>query len=145
MRLENRPEGGACVTLRLPLRPAEAEARPLLILLVEDTPEIRAQVRDALTDLGHQVIEAATTDEALALSDIPGIDWVLSDIRLGAGDGVDLLTRVAARHPALKLALMTSLPETDPCRAAGALRWPVLQKPVGMASLQTLFLPEAAA
>ncbi|MDG3041296.1 PAS-domain containing protein [Roseicyclus marinus] len=145
LKLENRPQGGAAVTLRLPLRPAEAEARPLLILLVEDTPEIRAQVRDALTDLGHQVIEAATADEGLALSDIPGIDWVLSDIRLGAGDGVDLLSRIAARAPALRLALMTSLPATDPRRATGALRWPVLQKPVDGSMLQALFLQEAAA
>lgn len=145
MRLDNRPQGGAAVALRLPLRPAEAEARPLLILLVEDTPEIRAHVRDSLTGLGHQVIEAATVDEALALAEIPGIDWVLSDIRLGAGDGVELLTKIAARKPALKLALMTSLPESDARRTIGARRWPVLQKPVAMSTLQALFTQEAAA
>jgi len=145
VRLENRALGGACITLRLPLRPAEAEARPLLILLVEDTPEIRAHVRDSLTGLGHQVIEAATQDEALTLAEIPGIDWVLSDIRLGAGDGVDLLTRIATRQPALKLALMTSLPESDARRTTGARRWPVLQKPVTAAMLQVLFALVAAA
>jgi DNA-binding NtrC family response regulator len=102
-------------------------------------------VRDALTDLGHQVIEAATADEALALAEIPGIDWVLSDIRLGPDDGVDLLARIAARQPGLRLALMTSLPASDPRHAAGALRWPVLQKPVDAASLHALLAQEAAA
>jgi signal transduction histidine kinase len=144
VRLDNAPTGGACVTLRLPLRPAEAEARPRLVLLVEDTPEIRAHVRDGLTGLGHQVIEAATADEALALADIPGIDWVLSDIRLGPDDGVDLLGRIARRQPGLNLALMTSLPDTDPRRAAGARRWPVLPKPVDTRALQALLSREAA-
>ncbi len=79
------------------------------------------------------------------MADIPGIDWVLSDIRLGAGDGVDLLTRIAERQPGLKLALMTSLPEGDTRRNAGAKRWPVMQKPVAPGTLQALFAPEAAA
>ena len=145
VRLDNRPGGGASVTMRLPLRPAEAEARPRLVLLVEDTPEIRAAVRDGLTGLGHQVIEAATADEALALAEIPGIDWVLSDIRLGADDGVDLLGRIARRQPALNLALMTSLPPTDSRRVAGAAHWPVLSKPVEAATLHALFTREVAA
>jgi signal transduction histidine kinase len=144
VRLDNAPSGGACVTLRLPLRPAEAEARPRLVLLVEDTPEIRAAVRDGLTGLGHQVIEAATADEALALADIPGIDWVLSDIRLGPADGVDLLGRIAGKQPTLKLALMTSLPAHDPRRAAGARHWPVLQKPVDTATLHALLAQEVS-
>jgi signal transduction histidine kinase len=145
VRLDNQLAGGACVTLRLPLRPAAAEARARLVLVVEDTPEIRTAVRDVLTDLGHQVIEAATADEALALAEIPGIDWVLSDIRLGPEDGVDMLATIAAKQPGLRLALMTSLPASDPRHAAGALRWPVLQKPVTAAMLQALLALEAAA
>jgi CheY-like chemotaxis protein len=71
------------VTLRLPLKPAEAEARPRLVMVVDDMAELRATVRTTLTDMGHQVIEAATVGEALALSDIPGLNWVISDLRLG--------------------------------------------------------------
>ncbi len=145
VRLGNADAGGACVTLRLPLRPAQAEARPRLVLLVEDTAEIRAAVRDGLTGLGHQVIEATTATEALTLADIPGIDWVLSDIRLGPEDGVTLLDRIASKHPTLHLALMTSLPASDPRRTAGARRWPVLPKPVDATALHTLFAREAAA
>ncbi|MBY4893924.1 PAS-domain containing protein [Rhodobacteraceae bacterium N5(2021)] len=127
MALSNTAQG-ARVTLRLPLRPAEAEARPRLILLVDDISEIRAHVRDLLTDLGHQVIEAATAEEAQTLADLPGLDWVLSDIHLGGTDGVALLRDIAQRHPALRLALMTSLPPDDPLFASGAARWPVLRK-----------------
>src|SRR5690606_23328434 len=90
VRLANRPEGGARVTLRLPLRPA-AEPRPdetRLVLLVEDSPEIRMLVREMLVGLGHRVIEAETAADALALALLPEIGMVLSDIQLkGEGSG----------------------------------------------------------
>jgi two-component system OmpR family response regulator len=89
--------------------------------------------------MGHQVIEAATVDEALALSDIPGLNWVISDLRLGPEDGVSLLTQLAHRAPGLQLALMTSVPATDPRREEAASRWPVLPKPVDRVQLARLF------
>jgi signal transduction histidine kinase len=137
--------GGAVVTLRLPLKPAEAEARPRLVLVVEDRPEIRASVRDTLIEAGHQVVEAATAAEALVLAEIPGVDWVLSDIHLGGDDGVALLSAIAARQPQLRLALMTSRPADDPRRRAGAASWPVLSKPVSPGALRALLAAEAAA
>ncbi|MEQ8368047.1 MAG: response regulator, partial [Roseicyclus sp.] len=117
----------------------------VLFRSVEDRAEIRASVRQILTDLGHQVIEAASGEEALALADIPGLDWVLSDIHLGAENGVDLLTRIASDHPGLRLALMTSLPDADPRHAAGALRWPVLTKPLDHGAIHALLTAEVAA
>ncbi|WP_072295714.1 PAS-domain containing protein [Paracoccus sp. SM22M-07] len=121
LRLENTPTG-ARVTLRLPWRPVV----PQLVLLVEDDDAIRAQVRDQLTGLGHAVIEAASLAEASALTDLPGLTLILSDIQLGDGLGLDL----AAPVPIL---LMTSLPPGDAlrCRNAG----PVLTKPFTSARL----------
>ena len=81
----------------------------------------------------------------MALADIPPIDWVLSDIRLGPADGVALLSRIAAKQPMLRLALMTSLPSGDPLRCAGAARWPVLAKPISAETLQRLLMQEPAA
>lgn len=143
LRLSN-VECGARVTLRLPLRPAQADARPRLILLVDDMADIRAQVRDLLTDLGHKVIEAASAEEAQTLADLPGLDWVLSDIHLGPTDGVALLDDIAARHPALRLSLMTSLPPDDPLFVAGTHRWPVLRKPIDKSALSRLIITEPA-
>jgi hypothetical protein len=40
--LTNRADGGGVVTLRLPLKPAEAEARPRLVMVVDDMAELRA-------------------------------------------------------------------------------------------------------
>ncbi|MEJ6392888.1 PAS-domain containing protein [Gymnodinialimonas sp. 2305UL16-5] len=144
MRLANN-DIGACVTLRLPLKPAKAEPRPRLVLVVDDVAEIRAAVRDMLTDLGHRVIEAGSAEEAAALADLPGLDWILSDINLGEEDGVALLSDIAGRHPQIGLALMTSLPPADPRHSAGAARWPVLPKPLAPGMLHRLLSPEVAA
>ena len=137
---------GAQVSLRLPLRPAGQGDAPHLVLLVEDQAELRITIRDMLTDLGHQVIEAASAEEALGLADLPGLTWVLSDINLeGETDGVALLEQVAARHPDMRLALTTALPHSDPLRQRGAGRWPVLSKPIEPAALTHLFHAEAVA
>lgn len=139
-------QGGARVTLRLPLRPVPADAaQPKLVLLVEDMPALRVSVREMLTDQGHQVIEADNFTEALTLSDLPAIDAVLSDIKLpGHTTGVDLLERIADQRPDLRLALMTSLPETHPLRARGATRWPVLSKPFNAGQLHAVLSQEVA-
>ncbi|MGY6632903.1 MAG: PAS-domain containing protein [Alkalilacustris sp.] len=133
VRATNRPEGGARITLRLPLRPVQgAPAR--LVLLVEDSDEIRAGVRAMLVALGHSVVEAATADEALALATMPEIDLVLSDIHLPGGTtGPALLDRLRATGHRADLRLMTSLPPGDGLRAAA--RHPVLAKPFGPAEL----------
>ena len=139
VRLSNPPGGGGRVTMRLPLRPAPAATpvAPGLVLLVEDSPDLREGVRAMLTEAGHAVIEATGVDEAAALLDeVPGITLVLSDIQLeGDATGIDLadtLTRMKAPPPCR---LMTSLPPDDPLHRAAATRAPVLQKPFAAAAL----------
>ncbi|MGB8621904.1 MAG: PAS-domain containing protein, partial [Paracoccaceae bacterium] len=116
---------GARVTLRLPLRRAAPAASPKLVLLVDDSAEIRETVRGMLTRLGHNVIEAASATEAEDLADLAEIDLILSDINLGNGpSGPELLDAFAARgHPA-RSALMTALPADDATRQAAAARYP---------------------
>ncbi|WP_411958221.1 PAS-domain containing protein [Paracoccus homiensis] len=123
MRLENG-DTGARVTLRLPLRPVSRQ----MVLLVEDDDTIRADARDMLIALGHAVIEAASLAEARALTDLPGLTLILSDIQLGDGLGLDL----AADLPTV---LMTSLPPGDPLRERAT--GPVLTKPFTPARLAT--------
>lgn len=146
VRLANRPEGGALVTLRLPLRRAPAEAmRPLLVLLVEDDDDIRATIREMLRAQGHSVVEAATHAEAEDLAALPGLDLVLSDINLaGRGSGIDLARRLKQRGHAARVVLMTALPPGDPLRAqAGEIT--VLTKPFDAAALAAAISQEMAA
>lgn len=143
LRLSNTPTG-AQVTLRLPYRPAP-ELSGGLVLLVEDSDDLRAEIRDMLMDLGHSVIEAASVDEAVALTaDLPEIALVLSDINLsGSATGLDLIDRLGPDGP--PSILMTALPPSDALHSQGAARAPVLQKPFSPARLAAMLKPGAAA
>ncbi len=133
---------GAEVTLRLPLRPARTSVQPGLVLLVEDSPDLRDTLRDMLREAGHSVIEASSVPEAQALlSDLPEISAVLSDITLeGDQTGLDLLEAVTAcGHP---ICLMTSLPPDDPLFQSAVARAPVLRKPFTAQQLEA-HIPKA--
>ncbi len=140
----NNTASGASVILRLPYRAAPPVAGGLA-LLVEDSDELRAAVRDMLVELGHTVIEATSVDEASALlADLEDIGLVLSDIKLqGDATGLDLLERVQEGGP--PFVLMTSLPQSDPLHRAALARAPVLRKPFTRAQLAALVHGEEAA
>ncbi|MCL3881984.1 PAS-domain containing protein [Marivita sp. GX14005] len=127
------PERGARVILRLPLRRAATPAPGGLVLLVDDSPDLRATIRDMLTSLGHSVIEAASVDEALALAQgLPEIAFILSDISLEGGRlGTDLVDAL----PGKPVYLTTSLPPSDPRHVAAASKTAVLPKPFSAAEL----------
>ena len=124
LRLFNKE--GAHVVIRLPLRPADQQAPPGLVLLVEDSEDLRMSIRDMLIAQGHLVLEATSVHEAeTLLSTVPDIAYVLSDIHLsGARTGLDL-----AQTTGQPIALMTSLPASDPLHQAAAKHGAFLHKP----------------
>jgi signal transduction histidine kinase len=139
VQLGNLPEGGGQVILRLPLRVVTSVPTPGLVLLVEDSPDLRTGIREMLTDMGHTVIEASSAEEALLLhSELPEITHILSDILL-AGDmtGVDLLRALPNGHPPCYL--MPSLAPGHPLFVAAVQMAPVIPKPFSQAQLATLF------
>jgi signal transduction histidine kinase/CheY-like chemotaxis protein len=138
--LLDNTDTGARVALRLPLRPAGAARPPGLVLLVEDSPDLRSTLRDMLRGAGHSVIEAATVEEAAALMEnLPEISAVLSDIVLeGNRTGLDLA--VLPRRRDCPLVLMTSLPPEDPLHREAARLAPVLRKPFSAAQLDAALL-----
>lgn len=127
LRLDNAPSGGARVRLRLPFQRVARR----LVLLVDDDDLIRETLREMLTGMGQQVIEAGSLSEARSLADLPGLSVILSDLQLGDGSGADLGTL------GLPLILMTARPPDDPERQG--LSHPVLTKPFDAASLNALF------
>jgi len=132
VRVQNRAHGGARVTLRLPMRPAESTApvNARLVLLVEDRPELRTHIREALVAAGHQVIEAENATDGAALAQIPEVNFVLSDIQLpGACTGFDLLTELRQTRAGLPGGLMSSLPASDPLYQRATKQFEILTKP----------------
>lgn len=135
-------ETGARVTLRLPLRHAARHQGNELVLLVEDSPDLRTTIRDMLTSLGHSVIEATSVDEALALAHgVPDIAFVLSDISL---EGPSLGTELVSALPRKPVYLMTSLPVSDPRHQEAAAKTATLPKPFNKSDLAAFLGHEAA-
>lgn len=128
VRLTNGPDG-ARVSLRLPLRRATPVPLPDtgLVLLAEDSADLRETIREMLTAMGFSVVEAASVDEACALADgLPGIALILSDISL-EGDATGLA--LADRLPHLPIRFMTSLHADHPLHVQARHRGLVLPKP----------------
>ena len=129
IRLANAPNGGAKVTLRLPYLTAEPPA-PGLVLLVEDSDDVRQTIRGYLQRMGHAVIEADNMAEALTLSDLPDITYIVTDLILGdGGTGFDLLQTLQSHGKDIPALVITGLDATNALRQTVEGSYSVLQKP----------------
>ncbi len=75
------------------------------VLVADATAFVCDRFRKALEEAGHRTITAATGNELLArLSEYPGVDLIVLDLRLPSGHGVRLLRavqKIAPRPPLL--------------------------------------------
>ena len=87
--------------------------QPATILVVEDEAGIRALVRKILHRQGYEVLEAASGDEALALShEYPSnIDMLITDVVMPKMDGPGLVREVRETHPEMKVIFISGYTE----------------------------------
>jgi two-component system response regulator AtoC len=78
------------------------------ILLVDDEPDFRMLVGDALRDAGHRVTLAANGAEGLAAISANVFDVMICDIRLPKVDGLTLFRRVRQESPGTDVILITA-------------------------------------
>ncbi|KAB7613994.1 PAS domain-containing protein [Amylibacter sp. SFDW26] len=136
VKLDNTPQGGARVSLRIPYSVA-ADIKPGLVLLVEDNLEIRENIRGYLRDMNHAVIETNSAEEAQKLVQVSDITHIITDVMLeGNLTGVDLAKTISKDIPIL---IITSLPKTDPLRIQAENKFPVLHKPFEADDLMYFF------
>jgi CheY-like chemotaxis protein len=114
--------------------PAAAPAtRPSeTVLLVEDEPGVRHLSKRILHNAGYRVMEAVNGDEAERLFAEHGasIDLVVTDVVMPGCGGPELLARLQARAPALRVLYMSGYTELGAATRAGIDRGlPFLQKP----------------
>jgi two-component system response regulator RegA len=77
------------------------------ILIVDDDDVFRAVLLRALTRRGHEVVEAADVQAALALLQDMKPDACVLDLKIGHESGLHLLPELLRRQPDLKVVVLT--------------------------------------
>ena len=80
----------------------------LNILIVDDEVNIRKSLTLWLKSHDQQVRQAASADEAFAENRLNKFDLVFLDLRLGADNGIELIPKLLADSPWLKIVVMTA-------------------------------------
>ncbi|MDH3717468.1 MAG: sigma-54 dependent transcriptional regulator [Planctomycetota bacterium] len=83
------------------------------LLLVDDDRHILASMSGWLREQGYSVEDADTLAKATAAVDKNSYELVIADIRLGDGDGFDLLAHCRQKHPSISVILMTGYGTVD--------------------------------
>ncbi len=108
----------------------------LKILLVEDDPDVRATIGDALRSSRYSVEEVADGKTAIARATSASFDVVISDVRLPGVDGLDLFRAVRQASPRTEVILMTSFAAVgDAVEALKAGAYDYLTKPFDLDEL----------
>ncbi len=116
------------------------------LLVVDDEASFRALLRDILEGAGHGVTEARDGAEALAFLERTAFDLVLTDRRMPAVDGLELLRRIRARTsppPVVVLTAHGSIPEAVEAVRLGAADYIAkpLPSPEALVDLVASLLP----
>ncbi|MFN8411186.1 MAG: response regulator [Anaerolineales bacterium] len=128
-----------------------------VILLVDDNRDVLKLLRSTLDSLKKpelKILEAPSGEEAMLESSRKKIDLLITDFLLPGMNGVELMHKVRARHPEVKVILISGISERktrEQMLNAGALA--VFNKPVpiadfldsverGLGLVRTIFPPE---
>jgi DNA-binding NtrC family response regulator len=84
-----------------------------VVLIVDDDAELRADMCDTLSDLGHTPVPAADGAAALAALDRGDIAAVLLDLRMPGMGGMEVLERIRTRKSPPSVAVLTAVPTAE--------------------------------
>jgi CheY-like chemotaxis protein len=77
------------------------------LLIVDDEEGIRDLMRRHFSFQGYQVLTASDGDEALMILSEKKVDVVISDIMMPNMDGTELIQRIRAEYPIMRVIMMT--------------------------------------
>jgi DNA-binding NtrC family response regulator len=108
------------------------------VLIIEDDPDGRRSVAEAVSDAGFEAVAAETGEEGLSLFEAQEFDAVLSDLVLPDIEGTQILERVQRLRPGMPFVIMTahgSVPTAVHALKAGAYDY--ILKPLDLDGLQS--------
>jgi len=106
------------------------------VLIVDDDPRMVSMLERWLVGAGYSVTGVTTTQAALSAlgSNVP--DWVITDLMMPMGDGMDILAQTLSRQPRTKVIIMTAFgSEATRQRAMAHGAYAFLSKPFSRQSL----------
>ncbi|WP_338471060.1 response regulator [Niallia sp. XMNu-256] len=83
------------------------------ILIVDDQYGIRILLNEVLQKEGYDTYQAANGLQALEIVQENVPDLILLDMKIPGMDGIEILKRVKAIHPDMKVIIMTAYGELD--------------------------------
>ena len=78
------------------------------ILIVDDQRNMRTTLAMMLRGVGYEVDEAADGEQGAASGSTGAFDLVLTDLRMGQKDGIDVLRAIKERQPMTEVIVMTA-------------------------------------
>ena len=107
------------------------------ILVVDDDPEVLEALCQMLVGLGHAPDPARDGKEALSRYRIGAYDLVMTDLAMPEMNGLELIRRLRAIDPTLRIILLTAtLPDVQ--QGLAPLEIEVARKPIGLQALARL-------
>ena len=107
------------------------------ILVVDDNPEVLEALCQMLVELGHVPDPARDGKEALGRYRIGAYDLMMTDLTMPKMNGLELIRRLRAIDPTLRIILLTAtLPDVE--QGLASLKIEVARKPIGLQTLGRL-------
>lgn len=89
---------------------------PVRILIIDDEPEVRATIAEALTDSGYVALQAEGLGEALAVIGKSRPSVILLDITMPGVDGLQALPGLRSLNPTVPIIMLTANTDADVAR-----------------------------
>jgi two-component system response regulator AtoC len=78
------------------------------VLVIDDNPRMVALMKRWLVRAGYHVTGVTNVQDALEALTANSIDWVITDLMMPTGDGLDVLAYARSHHPQAKVIVMTA-------------------------------------
>lgn len=116
---------------------ADLQSIPVRVLVVDDDENHAEAVADSLSPLGYECQVAGSGEKGLALIEAHEFDVVITDLKMGEIDGLELLQKAKEELPDAEVILLTGHSSFKSALAAGqAGAFMYLTKPVDISELR---------